>query len=82
MEELNILSPYDKTSLLGARLSQLSHGAPTLLSHDELKSCKSIKEIAMMELNTRKIPLMVRKVLPDNRVVYVKINEHTVILQA
>ena len=54
-----IMSIYEKTSLLGLRMSQLSNGATTTLSQKELDSCKNVKEIARLELEKKKIPLKI-----------------------
>ena len=52
-----IMSIYEKTSILGLRMSQLSNGAQTTLTAKELETCQNVKEIARLELNKRKIPL-------------------------
>lgn len=69
------LTIYEKTSMIGLRLSQLSYGAQSALSPEQLESCTSIKEIVQKEFETRKIPLMVKRVLPNKNVEYWKIED-------
>ena len=52
-----LLSIYEKTSLLGTRMSQLENGAKSTLSTQELLACTHVKEIALMELKTKKLPI-------------------------
>lgn len=73
------LSPYDKTSIIGNRLSQIANGAKSVLSVEELKKCKNVKDVVYMELNTRKIPLMIKRILPNGEIVELKIDENTII---
>lgn len=78
--QVNILSPYDKTKLIGNRLSQIENGAKTVLTSDELKSCKSVKDIVYKEFNTRKIPLMIKKVLPNGEILDIRIDESLIVI--
>jgi len=73
------LSPYDKTSIIGNRLSQIANGANSVLSTEELKKCKNVKDVVYMELNTRKIPLMIKRILPNGEIIELKIDENTII---
>lgn len=77
--DLHRLTPYDKTCIIGNRLSQIANGAKSVLSVDELKKCKTVKDVVYMELNTRKIPFMIKRVLPNGDVVELKIDENTII---
>lgn len=54
-----IMSIYEKTSILGLRMSQLANGATTTLTQRELESCSNVKEIARLELDKKKIPLKI-----------------------
>lgn len=58
-----IMSIYEKTSIIGLRLSQLSNGAISTLSKKDLDMCKNIKEIVRLELERKVIPL---KIVRDN----------------
>lgn len=54
-----IMSIYEKTSILGLRLSQLANGAASTLSKKDLNTCKNIKDIARLELDQKVIPLKI-----------------------
>jgi septin family protein len=47
-------------------LSQIERGAKTVLTKEELLSCKSVKDVVMKEFETKKIPLCIRRVMPDD----------------
>ena len=70
-----IMSVYERTSMVGARLSQLAHGAKSTLSEDELYSCKDIREIAEKELRNKKMPLMLKRILPNNEIEFWKLDD-------
>lgn len=59
MHTYPLLSIYEKTSILGLRMSQLEHGAKSTLTPQEIAKCKSVKEIAAMEFKENKIPFKV-----------------------
>lgn len=59
------LTPFERASVKGMRLEQLSHGAPTVLSDEELQGLTSVNEIMEKEYALRKIPLMVLRTLPN-----------------
>ena len=65
-----LLSIYEKTSIIGLRLSQLEHGAKTTLSPEDVSKCKSIKQIVEMEFKKQKIPF---KIIRENK--EISINE-------
>lgn len=69
------LSVYEKTSMIGLRLSQLAHGAKSVLSPEQLENCTNLKEIVSKEFEMRSIPLMVKRVLPNNKIEYWKIED-------
>lgn len=73
------LSIYEKTSMIGLRLSQLAYGAPSVLSPEQLENCSTIKDIVQKEFETKKIPLMVKRVLPNNKVEYWKIEDMIIV---
>lgn len=54
-----IMSIYEKTSILGLRLSQLANGATSTLSKKDLDNCANVKEIARLELEKKMIPLKI-----------------------
>lgn len=57
-----ILTKYERTKLLSSRIIQLNSGNPPLV---DITGLKSTYEIALKELNERKIPLLVKKIMPD-----------------
>lgn len=69
------LTVYEKTSMIGLRLSQISHGAKSVLSPEQIEECKDVKEIVQKEFETRTIPLMVKRVLPNKKIEYWKIQD-------
>lgn len=62
----NILTKYEKTTLIGVRIEQLAFGSPSLLSPEQLKSCITMEEIAELELNQKLLPFKIRRTLPNN----------------
>jgi DNA-directed RNA polymerase subunit K/omega len=61
---MNILTKYEKTSILGLRMEQLARGAQSLVEVDEKKQFDPYA-IAYEELLTRKIPFMLCRTLPN-----------------
>lgn len=59
MHTYPLLSIYEKTSILGLRMSQLEHGAKSTLTPQEISKCKNVKDIAAMEFQKKKIPIKV-----------------------
>lgn len=57
------LTKYEKARMLGTRALQLSMNADTLIDTKGEDDCF---KIAMMELEERKIPLIIRRHLPCN----------------
>lgn len=57
------LTKYERARILGTRALQLSMNAPPMV---ELEGETDPLQIAMKELRQRKIPLVIRRFLPDN----------------
>lgn len=57
-----ILTKYEKTKLIASRVIQLNLGNQPLV---DITGLESTYEIALKELNERKIPLIVKKIMPD-----------------
>ena len=57
------MTKYEKAKLLGVRAQMLSNGSPALVEIPITMT--STVEIAKLELEQKKIPLMVRRYLPD-----------------
>ena len=60
------LTKYEKAKLIGIRATQIAKGSPiyVILSKQELDVMSAL-EIAEVELKERKIPFIVRRVLPN-----------------
>tara|TARA_Y100000816_G_scaffold280474_1_gene253875 strand:+ start:430 stop:726 length:297 start_codon:yes stop_codon:yes gene_type:complete len=73
---LPILSIYEKTKILGLRLSQLEKGS---LSY--LKDFKdfTIKEIALKELEKKLLPYIILRKLPNEIIEYWKLEDLIII---
>lgn len=56
------MTKYEKARILGTRALQISMNAPVLV---ELEGESDPLAIAMKELSQKKIPLMIRRYLPD-----------------
>ena len=56
------LTKYEKARILGTRALQLSMNAPTMV---ELEGETDPLQIAMKELREKKIPLIIRRHMPD-----------------
>ena len=75
----NILTKYEKTSIIGVRIEQLAYGAPSTLNKEDLKQCKDIREIANKELQTRTIPFIICRNLPNNTKEYWDIEDFIIL---
>lgn len=62
----NILTKFERTSILGFRSSQLQYGAKPLVDFDE--NNYDIYEIAKKELEQKVLPYKIKRFLPNNRV--------------
>jgi DNA-directed RNA polymerase I, II, and III subunit RPABC2 len=69
---LPFLTKYEKTRILGIRAQQLSMGSTPLVP---VNGMTSTIDIAMAELMQKKIPFIIKRILPDNTVEYWTINE-------
>ena len=67
------LTKYERARVLGTRALQISMNAPTLVELDPGQS--DPLQIAMKELQAKKIPLIIRRYLPDGSYEDWKVNE-------
>jgi DNA-directed RNA polymerase subunit K/omega len=65
----NVLTKYELTKLIGMRIEQLARGAPTLIEIDKKKNL-SIHDIVYLELDQKKLPLMIVRNLPTGQKEY------------
>lgn len=56
------MTKYERARVLGTRALQISMGAPVMV---ELEGQTDPLQIAMKELKARKIPIIIRRYLPD-----------------
>lgn len=60
----NILSKFEKVKIIGLRSEQLQRGAQPYVDIDTSNSFNP-KQIAIQELQEKKIPFMIKRQLPD-----------------
>jgi DNA-directed RNA polymerase subunit K/omega len=70
----NILSKYEKTKIIGLRMEQLVRNSPPCIEIDKTKPFNPF-EIAMKELESRKIPFMIARKLPNGKKEYWRIED-------
>jgi DNA-directed RNA polymerase I, II, and III subunit RPABC2 len=70
-----ILSKYERARVIGTRALQISGGAPPLIKVPKKNPPFTPIEIAEMELNVGKIPLIIRRHLPNKNYEDWKVNE-------
>ena len=71
----NILTKYEKTTVIGVRIEQLAYGSSSTLSEEDKKTCKNITEIAEKELALGVIPFMICRNLPNRTEEYWKLKD-------
>mgnify|MGYP001407820298 CR=1 FL=1 len=73
-QSLPYLTKFEKSLILGIRLKQLiSNGKPMVNTDD----CKNIRDILDKEFYEKKIPLLIRRYLPNNSYEDWKLSELT-----
>ena len=73
-QSLPFLTKFEKSLILGIRLKQLtSNGKPMVSTHN----CFTIRDILKKEFIEKKIPLLIRRYLPNNSYEDWKLNELT-----
>jgi len=68
------LSVYEKTHIIGSRITQLANGANTYLPK-EILTKMSVKDIALEEFNRKLLPFIVIRRLPNGNKEYWKIDD-------
>lgn len=71
------LTQYEKTSILGFRTNQLSQGARPFISVPP--HVTSTFDIAKMELEQRRLPLIVKRPMPDGTFEYWRLSDMMVV---
>ena len=67
------MTRFEKAKLLGVRSEMLANGAPALINVP--KNISSTYEIARMEYKEKKIPLIIKRKLPNNTFEYWKMDD-------
>ena len=67
------LTKFELTQLIGMRMEQLARGAPPTVPVDD--TVHDVREIAMRELDSHTMPLLVQRRLPCGRVERMHISE-------
>lgn len=70
----NILSKYEKVKILGLRSEQLQRGADPYVELDPSQPFNP-RDVAVQELQQRKLPFMIRRTLPDNTVEHWRLDD-------
>jgi DNA-directed RNA polymerase I, II, and III subunit RPABC2 len=68
-----ILSKYEATTIVGMRAQQIAKGSSPFIDTDEMDPI----EIATKELRAKLIPVIVRRIMPDNESEYWRLSELT-----
>lgn len=71
------LTLYEKTKILGLRASQLAQGAPPFIEVPEYLT--NVYEIAMAELEEKRLPYIVKRPLPDGTYEYWRLSDLMII---
>tara|TARA_Y100000389_G_scaffold202103_1_gene246543 strand:+ start:1245 stop:1547 length:303 start_codon:yes stop_codon:yes gene_type:complete len=71
----NLLTKYEKTTIIGVRIEQLAYGSSSTLSEEDRTSCKNITQIAEKELALGVIPFMICRNLPNRTEEYWKLKD-------
>lgn len=67
------LTMYEKTKILGLRASQLAQGAPPFIDVPEYLT--NVYEIALAELEAKRLPYIVKRPLPDGTYEYWRLSD-------
>jgi DNA-directed RNA polymerase subunit K/omega len=64
-----IMTIYEFDKIIGMRTQMLASGAPMFVKHTDLKisSNMELRQIALQELREGKLPVIVERVLPNNK---------------
>lgn len=63
----NIMTIYEKTSILSLRMEQLANGAPSYLDEGTLSGLTDIRKMAHLELEQKKLPFVICRKLPNGK---------------
>ena len=63
MSELKYMTKYEYAKIIGTRAQQISNNFPIMITN--LRGIRDPRRIAQMELRERKMPIKIRRTLPD-----------------
>lgn len=63
----NVLTRYERAKIIGMRLEQLAHNAPIYI---DTTGITSLREIALKELELKKIPFLIVRPLANGKEIY------------
>lgn len=72
---LPVLTKYEKTRILGMRVKQLDSGSKPLLNSYEYENMIDNYLIAKKELNSKLLPFIIRRPLPDGKSEYWRLQD-------
>ena len=70
----NVLNRYEKASVLSLRMEQLVRGAPPCVDAEGL-GLKTMQDIAVKELELRRLPFIIVRTLPNDDKEYWKLQD-------
>ena len=71
------LTKFERAKLIGTRAEMLSAGSPALISVPN--NITSPYDIALLEFNQKKIPLMIKRYLPNGDCEYLRLEDLTIL---
>lgn len=72
---VKFMTIYEKTSILGLRKQQLANGANSYLDSELLKDIKNIEDIALLELEHKKLPFLICRTFNNDYKEYWKLED-------
>lgn len=72
-----IMTKYEFDAVIGLRTMQLAHGSVAFVNTEGLiiKSNMELRQVAIQELKEGKLPLLVKRPLPNNRFEEIKVRD-------
>jgi DNA-directed RNA polymerase subunit K/omega len=75
----SLMTKYEATQIISLRTLQLAQGMPPFISTEKfntkIKSNMELSEIAKEELKLGKIPFIIQRPMPNNKIQYVRVKD-------
>ena len=71
----NKLTKYEKARIVGVRTSQINLGYELYITKEELGDITDPLEIATLEINKGQLPLIIKRILPNNKIIKWQLSE-------